>query len=351
MRRVLVYVLGAVLVISLVAGCGNSSSYTPPTSKAPGPAESGETYEKLRIKVSTSGTDLGVDSLAAVKFAELVKEASGGNIEVTVYPNCQLSGGSMPMNVELLAQGGHYEMAVLSASVLSNLDERFLSMSVPFTFANYEEVNEKLDGTGGEWLSRMLDSKGLVYLSGMHNGLKQITNSKREIRTPEDIRGLKIRIPGGEVGMMTFKAFGADPVAMSWSEVFTALQQGTIDGHENSYQTIDSANIYEVQKYLTEWNYSYDGYFFIANKKFWDGLNDRTKVLLQDKAVEAAQWGRDYLEDGEENLKKKFKDAGMVITELSAEELQAFVDVVKPVQEYFIDKFGAEACSAWGLEK
>ena len=348
MRRVLISLLVFAMIISVVGGCRNQGPSTPPSS---GTNESGETYQKLKIKLSTSGTDLGVDSLAAVKFTELVKEASGGNIEVTVFPNCQLSGGSMPMNVELLAQGGHYEMAVLSASVLSNLDERFLAMSVPFTFANYEEVNEKLDGTGGEWLSRMLDAKGLVYLSGMHNGLKQITNSKREIRKPEDIRGLKIRIPGGEVGMMTFKAFGADPVAMSWSEVFTALQQGTIDGHENSYQTIDSANIYEVQKYLTEWNYSYDGYFFIANKKFWDSLNDRTKVLLQDKAVEAAQWGREYLEDGEENLKKKFKDAGMVITELSPEELQAFIDVVKPVQEYFIDKFGEEACSAWGLEK
>ena len=308
-------------------------------------------YDKLNIKLSTSGTDKGVDSLAAVKFAELVKEASGGNINISVFPNCQLSGGSMPKEIELLTQGSSFEMAVLSAVVCSNLDEKFSAIQIPFTFANYDEVNEKLDGTGGKYLAKLMDSKGLVYLGGMHNGLKQITNSKHEIKTPEDIKGLKIRIPGGEIAMKALKAFGADPVAMSWSDVFTALQQKTIDGHENSFQTIDSASIYEVQKYLTVWNWSYDGYFFMANKKSWDSFSDSTKALLMEKATEAAQYGRDFLENGEAELKKKFKDAGMIITELSPEELKAFVDVVKPVKEFSIDKFGEEACSAWGLEK
>lgn len=316
-----------------------------------GCASSAPEYEKLRIRLSTSGTALGVDSLAAVKFSELVKEASGGKIVVDVFPSCQLSGGSMPKNVALLAQGKQFEMAVLSATVLGNLDEKYLVVAIPFTFSSYKDVNEKLDGTGGKWLAKMLQSKGITYLSGMHNGLKQITNSKREIKTPEDLRGLKIRIPGGEVGIRTFKQFEADPVAMSWSEVFTSLQQGTVDGQENSYQTMDSGKIFEVQKYLTEWNYSYDGYFFLANTEAWNKFSDATKTLLQEKAVEAALWGRKYLEDGQEDLRKKFRDAGMTITVLGEKELQPFKDRVKPVQEYFIDKFGEEACAAWGLTR
>lgn len=338
MRKSFVIGIASVATAVFFAGCVQA-------------APTGATYEKLRIRVSTSGTALGVDSLAATKFSELVKEASGGNIRVDVFPSCQLSGGSMPKNVALLAQGKQYEMAVLSATVLGNLDEKYLVVGIPFTFSSYADVNARLDGTGGKWLAKMLQEKGITYLSGMHNGLKQITNGKREIKTPADIKGLKIRIPGGEVGIRTFKQFGADPVAMSWSEVFTSLQQGTVDGQENSYQTIDSGKVFEVQKYLTQWNYSYDGYFFLANTEAWNKFSDATKTLLQEKSLEAALWGRKYLEDSEGTLKKKFKDAGMVITELNKDELQPFIDAVKPVQAYFIDKFGEEACAAWGLKK
>lgn len=341
MRKVIFFVTFAVLCFSVVVGFGNTTSY----------AASDNEYEKITLKLSTSASDLGVDALAAKRFGELLDEASGGKIKVRVFPNAQLAGGSMPKNVALLAQGGLYEMAILSASVLGNLDEKFLIVGVPFTFANYADVNKRTDETGGKWLAEMLEPKGIVYLSGMHNGLKQLTNAKHEIRTPADLQGMKIRIPGGEVGIKTFKAFDADPVAMSWTELFTALQQGTVDGQENSYQTIDAGKLYEVQKFLTEWNYCYDGYYFLMNKKAWDKLNDATKELIKEKAVEAALWGRKYLEDGEGQLKKKFKENGVTITELSKEQLQAFRDVIKPVQEYFIDKFGAEAAAAWGLEK
>lgn len=341
MKKIMAFVTLSMFCAFLVVGFENTDAFGAVNNE----------YQKMTLKLSTSASDLGVDALAAKMFGELLDKESGGKIKVRVFPNAQLAGGSMPKNIALLAQGGHYEMAVLSASVLGNLDEKFLTVLVPFTFANYAEVNKRLDGTGGKWLAEMLEPRGLVYLSGFHNGLKQVTNGKREIRKPEDLQGMKIRIPGGEVGIRTFKAFGADPVAMSWSELFTALQQGTVDGQENSYQTIDSGKIYEVQKFLTEWNYCYDGYFFLMNKRDWDKLNEPTKELLREKAVEAALWGRKYLEDGEREVKKKFKENGVTISELSEEELQAFRNVIKPIQEYFIDKFGAEAAAAWGLEK
>ncbi len=341
MRKIAVFAICAALFLSFAVNFEKNAAF----------AAAADEYQRMTLKLSTSASDQGVDALAAKLFGELLDKASDGKIKVRVFPNAQLAGGSMPKNIALLAQGGQFEMAVLSASVLGNLDEKFLTVGVPFTFANYEEVNKRLDGTGGKWLAEMLEPRGIVYLSAMHNGLKQLTNGKREIRSPKDLQGLKIRIPGGEVGIRTFKAFGSDPVAMSWTELFTALQQGTVDGQENSYQTIDAGKLYEVQKFLTEWNYCYDGYFFLMNKKDWDKLNEPTQKLLREKAVEAGLWGRKYLEDGETELKKKFKENGVTITELSAEELQAFRDFVKPVQEYFIDKFGAEAAAAWGLEK
>ena len=155
MRKSFVIGIASVATAVFFAGCVQA-------------APSGATYEKLRIRVSTSGTALGVDSLAATKFSELVKEASGGNIRVDVFPSCQLSGGSMPKNVALLAQGKQYEMAVLSATVLGNLDEKYLVVGIPFTFSSYADVNARLDGTGGKWLAKMLQEKGITYLSGMH---------------------------------------------------------------------------------------------------------------------------------------------------------------------------------------
>ena len=151
--------------------------------------------------------------------------------------------------------------------------------------------------------------------------------------------------------MKTLREFGADPIAMNWSEVFTALQQGTIDGHENGYQTIDSAKIYEVQKHMTEWNWSYDGYWLMANSKDWSKFSEKTQKLLLEKAKEAQAYGRKYLEDAEKEIMKDFvENRGVTITELTPDELAAFKKAARPVQEYFIEKFGEEATSAWGLK-
>lgn len=310
-----------------------------------------EQYEKLNIKFHCSGSDLGVDALAAYKFAESAKEASNGNINVTVYPNCQLSGGSMPKAIELFTLGTTFEMAILSNTVAANLDPRFQIQQIPLVFKDYDTYYEKLDSTGGDQIAKLLDAQGIVFLSGMSSGLKQITNSKREIRTAEDVKGLKIRIPGGEIDMRSFRALRADPVALNFGELYTALQQKTVDGQQNSFQTIDSIHLYEVQKYLTVLNWSIDSYFFMANKERWNSFNDSTKTLLREKAIEAAQYGRDLVTNTEEELKKKFKDKGVIISELTPEEVKSFADVWKPVQVYFIDKFGEEECAAWGIEK
>lgn len=347
MKKGFALVLLLAMVMTMLVGCGSSSSSS--GSSSTGANNSGG-YEKLKLKMSTSGTDKGIDAIAGRYFAEKVKEASGGNIEVAVYSNAQLSGGNQAKGIELLSQGGSFELACFSGANLSNIDERFLTHQIPFTFANYAEATEKMLGTGGAFYAKLLDAKGVVYLSGMHNGLRQLTNSKREIKTPADIKGLKIRIPNGEVGMKTFQAFGADPVAMNWSEVFTALQQGTVDGQENGYQTTYSANLHEVQKYLTEWNWQYDGWFFLANKKNWESFSEPTRKLLMEKAAEAAKYGRETLENEEKEIKQKFaNEYGVTITELSPEELKAFVEVTKPVRDYFIQKYGEEACTAWGV--
>lgn len=348
MKKVVALLLGITLISGLVAGCGASSGASPSTEESIN-TDSG--YEKLDIKIASIGTKQGADTLTAQHFADLVNEASEGQIKVTVFSDGSLTGSSMAKMIEMLVSGGVFDIAITSGSTLGHIDEKFLTHQIPFLFKNYEEATTYLDGTGGEYYSKLLNEKGLISLGSFYNGMRQLTNSKKEITSPQDLKNLKIRVPNGEVYMKTLKELGADPIAISWGEVFTALQQGTIDGEENGYQTIYSNNIHEVQPYITEWNWSFDCNFIAVNQKAWNEYSPETQALLKEKAEEAAKWGREQMINDDKQIKSEYMDGGKIkVTELTNEQRQVFVDAVRPVQEYFIDKFGAESCAAWGLK-
>lgn len=341
MKRMLALALSAVMVFSMAAcgGGGGGAASTPSDSP----------YNKLNLKICVATGETGIDYLTAQKFADLVSEASSGVVTATVYSNSQLTGGDMSKTIDVLLAGGTYELCTASGAVLSNVEEKFLAHQLPFMFDSYQAADAYLDSTGGDYYSQLMSDKGMTMLGLFHNGIKQITNSKRELHLPTDFAGLKIRVPSGEVAMKTFQTFGADPIAMNWSEVYTALQQGTVDGHDNGYMTISSASIQEVNKYITEANWQYECYALIANTKDFNSWNEDTQKLIQEKGEEATQWGRQYLEDAELQIKEDFKEQGVIITELTDEERQAFVDATADVRAYFVNKYGEQACAAWGM--
>ena len=285
----------------------------------------------------------------ADKFAELVKEASDGNVTIDVYPNDQLAGGNSTKGIEMIAGGG-VDLAAYATCVMAVIDEQLSVATIPWIFDDYKHAREVIDGTGGEYYAERLEAKGITYLGSFHNGFRQITNSKREVRTPDDVKRLKIRVPGSEVYMKFFKTLGADPVAMSWSEVFTAIQQGTIDGQENGICITESAKMDEIQDYLTLWNYTYENDLFVANTEIWESLEPKTRELLQEKAKEACEWGRDTVEEEEAAIVEEFKSEGMTVTELTEEELDAFKNKISGVKQEFIEKYGEKACKAFGIE-
>lgn len=337
-KRIIASLLMGMMAMGIFTGCNNSK-----------PVSSMESDKKISLTFATNGTDLATDTLIAHKFAELVDKETNGQVEIKVFSNDQLSGGNQAKGIEMLSQGT-VDMAMYSLGTLSILDQKLATASLPWTFDNYEQVEEIFDTTGGEYIKKLLEPKNIVYLSSAHNAFRQVTNGKKTIKTPEDLKGLKIRIPGGSVYMDTFREFGADPISMSWSEVFTALQQGTIDGQENGLSTINSANVYEVQKYLTMWNYIYDGYPMLISEKSLEKLNPELTKIVQEKAIEACQWGREKLKSDEIKLKDKFKEFGVEITELDSEELKAFKKVVEPLVEKYKEKYGQEAMDAFGIK-
>lgn len=341
MKRILALITALALCLCITA-CGGGES-KPPQTTGDSP------YNSLKLKICVATGETGIDYLTAQKFADLISEASDGVITATVYSNSQLTGGDMSKTIDVLLAGGTYELCTASGAVLSNVEERFLTHQLPFVFDSYGAANVYLDSTGGAYYTQLMTEKGMTALGYFHNGIKQITNSKLEVHLPTDLQGLKIRIPSGEVANKTFQTFGADPIAMSWGEVYTALQQGTVDGHDNGYMTIASASIQEVNKYITEANWQYECYALIANAKDFNSWNEVTQQLILEKGEEATQWGRQYLEEAEIQIKQDFLDQGVIITDLTPEERQAFVDATADIRAYFIEKYGAEVCQAWGI--
>lgn len=280
---------------------------------------------------------------------ELVEEASGGVITVDVFPNDQLAGGNASKGIEMISDGS-VDMAAYATSVLSALDERVSIGTVPWLFDSYAEAREVIDSTGLAYYDSVLERLDLKVIGSFHNGFRQLTNNKRPVTSPEDLKGLNIRVPGSEIYMGFFKAFGAVPSSTNWSEVFTNLQQGVIDGQENGVSITATSGMTEVQDYMTIWNYTYENDLFLVNRNIWDSLNEATQQLLSEKALEACNWGRDQLEAEEGDLIEEFRAEGMQVDILTEEQLEPFKEIVSDLCQSFYEKFGEEACAAFGVE-
>ena len=339
MRRKRIQTIGAILTLALlVTGCANSGTEQ---------REDGE-YQTIELTMAVNGTDNQIDARVGDYFAQLVSERSGGNVTVAVFPNDQLANGNASRGIEMIASGS-IDLAAYATCTLAVIDEKLPVATIPWIFDDYAQAREVIDTTGGEYYAQRLAMKGMTYLGSFHNGFRQITNSRHEVTTPADMENLKIRVPGSVVYMGFFRALGADPTSMNWSEVFTAIQQGTIDGQENGVSITSTSKMQEVQDYLTMWNYSYENDLFVANTEIWESLEPQTQELLQECATEACEWGRDVLEAEEAQILEEFEAAGMTITYLTEEEQAAFDEAIASFKAEMEAYFGPEACAAFGI--
>ena len=339
MRRKRIQTIGAILTLALlVTGCANSGTEQ---------REDGE-YQTIELTMAVNGTDNQIDARVGDYFAQLVSERSGGNVTVAVFPNDQLANGNASRGIEMIASGS-IDLAAYATCTLAVIDEKLPVATIPWIFDDYAQAREVIDTTGGEYYAQRLAMKGMTYLGSFHNGFRQITNSKHEVTTPANMENLKIRVPGSVVYMGFFRALGADPTSMNWSEVFAAIQQGTIDGQENGVSITSTSKMQEVQDYLTMWNYSYENDLFVANTEIWESLEPQTQELLQECATEACEWGRDVLEAEEAQILEEFEAAGMTITYLTEEEQAAFDEAIAPFKAEMEAYFGPEACAAFGI--
>ncbi|MGK9050640.1 TRAP transporter substrate-binding protein [Neorhizobium petrolearium] len=276
------------------------------------------------------------------KFAEIVKEKSGGKIDVRLFPGGVLGGDVQTVSA---LQGGVVEMLVLNAGILASNVKDFGAVDLPFLFNSGEEADKVMDGPFGKSLTDKLPATGLVGLAYWELGFRNLTNNRHPVAKLEDIKGLKIRTLQSPIPIELFNSLGANAVPLPYTELYTALETGTVDGQENPFANIINAKFYEVQKYLTVTRHQYNPQIVLISKKFWDGLNDEEKAVLQSAAVEARDFQRKVSREADAKALEEIKSTGMQVTELSPEETQKLRDAVKPLIDKFSANIGADTVS------
>ena len=277
--------------------------------------------------------------LGVKKFAEIVDQKSEGKITVRGYAEGQL-GAEVPSISS--AQGGVLEMAVTSTSAAVGNVKEFALFDFPFLFGSEKEADALLDGPVGTQLLDKLPEKRLIGLCYWESGFRNVTNSKHPVQKLEDMEGLKIRTIQNPVFLDTINALGANAVPMPFTELYTALETGAVDGQEGPYTTILTSNINEVQEYLSATRHIYGAVVVLVGKKFWDQLSGDEKQILQDSCKEARDYERSVTREMSPKSLVELQARGMVFNEIAPEEMARMRAKVQPVVDKHSKEVGEE---------
>ena len=286
----------------------------------------GTASAQTQINIATVTNPDLVHTKAAVWFKEEVEKALPGKYVVNVHHS-----GSLGSETQVLQQIqlGATQMSVCTTGPIEAFVPEIKALEMPFIFPSYEAADKVLDGAIGQDLGKRFEKAGFVALHYLDNGFRNVTNAKRPVKTPEDLKGLKIRTMEAPTHLAIWRAIGANPTPMAWP-IFTALQQGVIDGQENPIAVIYAAKLIEAgQKHPTLTRHVYSALVFVANKSFMDGLPEADRKIVSDAATNASLKGRSFIRDNELKQLTELKAAGMQVEE--APDLEAFRKVTASV--------------------
>lgn len=272
----------------------------------------------------------------ALKFKELVEAGSKGEIEIKIFPNATL--GDERQLLESMRMGV-VDSGIITGGPIINFLPEFGVFDLPFLFTSPQQAYKVLDGEIGKKLLAGMEKFGCKGLAYGERGFRNLTNSKRPVKTPEDMKGLKIRLMQNPIYVDSFKALGANAVPMAWTEALTALQQGTIDGQENPLNVIVAFNLFESQKYLTISQHAYAPNVIMMSMKVWNKFTPEQQKLLQESAQAAAEYNRKLDNDNGAQWLQFLKDKGMQVTE---PDIEAFRKAVEPVYRKYEAQFGKD---------
>ena len=246
--------------------------------------------EKIIIKFSHVVEENTPKGLAAIRFANLIRERSNGTIEVQVFPNSQLFKDGEEF--EALSRGD-VQMIAPATSKVSQLFPQWQIWDLPYLFNDLDSVHQVMDGPLGKTLLAQLEQKNMKGLAMWDNGFKQLTNNHHPIIKPSDLEGLRFRIMSQGILEEQFRAFGADALFLPFNDVYQSLQEGRVQGQENTISNIYTKNFDQVQNFLTLSQHGFLGYAVIVNEEFWNQLPSQARELLENTMAEVTQWERE----------------------------------------------------------
>jgi len=247
---------------------------------------------------------------AAVKMAEVAKAKSNGRIEIQVAPSAQL-GDDAAMVTAL--RTGALDLSANSQGAVANAVPEYAAFGMPFLFSSLEQVWKMLDGPLGKELADKTAEKGMVVLGYWDNGIRHMSNSKRAVNEPGDLKGLKMRTPPDAVTVDIMQSLGAEAQQIKFAELYVALQQGVVDGQENPLMNIHASKLYEVNKFISLTGHKYEMTPLLMSKRSWDRLSDADKKVLQEAALEATQLQRKLSKESDDKLLADLKAKGVQI--------------------------------------
>jgi tripartite ATP-independent transporter DctP family solute receptor len=265
----------------------------------------------IQMKLGHFAADSHPGNVAVKMFIEAVEKRTNGTIKIANFPNNAL--GSPP---EVLEQNilGAVDMSLPTQGQLGKYSKKFNCVMLPFLYENYAHADKVLDGPFITWAAPDLDKAGLVFLSNWEWGFRNLTNSKRPVNKPEDVKGLKIRTPPELPTQAAMEALGAVVATISFSELQMALKQGVVDGQENPIAVIYANKLYETQKYLTMTGHNYNTMVHVISKKVWDKLTPDQQKIIKEESVKAGNYMRKAVRDGEAQEIAELKKLGVEVS-------------------------------------
>ncbi|MGP1411149.1 MAG: TRAP transporter substrate-binding protein [Peptoanaerobacter stomatis] len=323
------------LVLSgVLLGCSNKTEA--PTSKN----DNTENAESITLNIGHVEPENRSTHQALLEFKKNVEERTSNSILIEIHPNGAL-GGDVQLT-ESVAMGT-LDMALPSTSVLTKYSDDFGVLDMPYLFTAPENAFKAMDGEIGEYFNAKLEEKGIHNLGYSYNGPRSTTTNVKAIEKPEDLKGIKMRVMESPIFIDFYKTLGANPTPMSFTELYTGLQQGTVDAQENPPSLILANKFYEVQKYLSVDEHVHNFLAFIMNKNKFDSLTEEQQKILTEEAKSYVEKQRALeLEDNKKAIEKLATEGGLQVNELSEEQKQAFKDALKPMYEEYSQKFSKE---------
>lgn len=337
------YLFGSLLLAGSLVACGGGGGSETPSSEGEEPNEpaSGEAtgVDEVTIAIGTAAPDNDSSHYHqfVTKFQEELDANSGGAIKIEYHPNGEL-GGEREM-IEAVGLGT-LDAVITGAGPLGNFSPLANALDFPFLFRDREHAYKVLDGELGEEIAAEMEDSNLKLIVWPENGFRNLTNDKHPIITPDDLKGLKIRTQENEIHLQMFKDYGAAPTPLAFTELFSAMQQGVVDGEENPLSVIVPNKFYEVQKHITMSSHLYQSAPFIINKPLFDGLSEETQQIILDAATVARDHEREFIAQQDEEFLQTLIDNGMEVVAEEDYDREAFVEASQNVYDMFEDEYG-----------